>query len=519
MNLRYLFNQLALLLLVMSGVLLVLELAFLGVAAASDFVTVREATTALIATGIAGGMIGFSAWFSTRSKDRQIHRRDALLLVSASWIVGAGFAATPYFIWAHAQGEAASEHPFRSFVDCYFEAMSGLTTTGATVLTDIESLPPGLLLWRAFTHWLGGLGIVVLFVAVLPSLGVGGKRLYKIEAPGPRQDSVTPNIRETARMLWFIYLGLTIVEVALLMMTGMNPFDATCHTFATVATGGFSTENESVGAYGRGAMIVIIVFMTLAGMNFGLFYELIRGRWKNVLADTELRVYLIMLLLGSAVVVASLYMSSRPIESTSPGTFYPSTFGNSLLEGAFTTVSIQTTTGFCTSDFDLWPFAGQAVLVFLMLVGGCGGSTAGGIKVGRLWVALKILFAEVEHAFRPNVIRPVRLGKASIDESLKRTTLAYAFGFMVLVGAGSFGVMMLEEAFNPEVECTYTTASTASIATICTIGPGLDQVGAIRNYGWMSEPTKILLSILMVMGRLEVFAILVLFHPKFWRGD
>jgi len=482
------------------------------------------ARMALFLAAALGIVVGGGMWLTLRRTTTHLGRREALLLVALSWLVGAALAATPFLLWAHLAGEEMAGHPFHRLINCYFEAMSGLTTTGATVLGadpfPIEAVAPSLLFWRALTHWLGGLGIVLLFVAVLPSLGVGGKRLFRIEAPGPEPEGVRPHIRDTARTLWYIYLGLTAVEILALLSIGrMNVYNACCHTFATLATGGFSTQTASVGAYTNwlAVDVIIIVFMVLAGVNFGLYYQLIRRKWKAFFGDTELRVYLILMLIGAGLVVASIWASAEPIELTN-GQPVDSNLGNSIRQGLFTTVAINTTTGFCTADFNTWPFLAKAVLVMLMLVGGSAGSTAGGIKVIRIWIAFRVMFSELERAFRPSVVRPVRVGGAKVDTDMKLSAIAFLVGIVVLFVLGAGLIMLLEQAYG-DGTCDFTTAATSSIATLCTIGPGLGKIGAIENYGWFSDASKIVLSLLMALGRLEIFAILVLFTPRFWKGD
>ncbi len=518
MNIRYVISRLGILFIVLSTIM--------GIVAAAYFIAQSilnndvdpDAGEAFLISGLTGAVPGLVLWFANRSGSRIMGRREALLLVAASWTFGAIICALPFFVWAQLS-EAVAAGQFRSFVNCYFEAMSGLTTTGATVLGDIENIPHSLLFWRAMTHWLGGLGIVVLFVAVLPSLGVGGKKLFRVEAPGPNPEGLQPRIVEAARVLGLIYLVLTVLEVAALRIAGMGYFDAICHTFATLATGGYSTRNASLGAYADKPAIDIIavVFMVLAGANFGLYYQLLRGRATAVWKDPEMRLYLVLLTAGSVLVWWSLTASPDPILMTD-GTSVVSDSGTSLRQSIVTTVSIQTTTGFCTSDFNHWPFVAQAVLIMLMFVGGCSGSTAGGFKVIRLWIAFKVMIAEIEYAFRPNVIRPVRVGGSAISDELKLGTIAYVLGVVILFVVGS-GAIMVFEQLNPTVDCTYTSAATASIATLCTIGPGLDQVGAVANYGWFTGPSKAVMCVLMLLGRLEVFAIIVLLTPRFWRGD
>ncbi|MHC4107662.1 MAG: TrkH family potassium uptake protein [Planctomycetota bacterium] len=519
MNFRYVLNQLGLLLIVLSSFLLFTAALFFGLESLLHHDVSPHARTALFITGLLGGLAGGSAWFFTRKGSLHLGRREALLLVGMSWIAGAAFAALPFFLWAHLEFDAETAHPFKSYVDCYFEAMSGLSTTGATVLgtpADIESIPRGLLLWRAFTQWIGGLGIVVVFVAVLPSLGVGGKRIFQVEAPGPTPEGLQPQIRQTARVLLYIYLGLTVAEILTLWAARMPLFDALCHTFTTLATGGFSTRDASIGAYdSRAVDIIVIVFMVLAGVNFSLYFAVIRRKFKSLLRDPELLTYLTVLLIGSTVV--ALCLAGDPIATTTARST-EGTAGSAARYGVFTAVSVATTTGYCTADFNAWPFLAKAVLILMMFIGGSAGSTAGGIKVIRVWIAFKVLLSELERVFRPHVIRPVRVGNSIIDDELKLGTLAYVLGIVILFAVGSGAVMLIERVAN-ETACDYTTAASASLACLCTIGPGLAKVGAIENYGWLTPYSKLILSVLMALGRLEVFAIIVLFTPRFWRGD
>ena len=520
MNWRFVINQLGLLSLLLSGAMVVVGLAGLGFewysAERIDF----DATFALLGTICVSVLVGGFLWLRTRGAGKHVGRREALLLVGVSWLIGAAVAGLPYFLWAHWHCGPAEQHPFLNPVNCYFEAMSGLTTTGATVLggaASIESLPQSLLLWRAFTQWLGGLGIVVLFVAVLPTLGVGGRRLFRVEAPGPAPEGLRPHIRETATTLWLIYFILTAVEIVALKLAGMSFFDSLCHTFTTVATAGFSPKDASLGHYASPAIhTIVIIFMVLAGVNFGLYYQLSRKRFRQVLQDTELRVYLGLLLVGTAIVTLSLINS--PITLTKDLTVLEPSVASAIHHGVFTAVSIQTTTGFVTSDFNLWPFAAQAVLVLAMFIGGSAGSTAGGLKVIRIWVALKVMLAEIERVFRPQVVRPLRLGNSVVDDELKLATVAYILGLVVLFIFGAGAVMLLEQ-WTGNGTCDFTTAAVSSIACLFNIGPGLGHVGAIENYEWLSNGSKMVLTLLMALGRLEVFAIIVLVIPRFWRAD
>ncbi len=520
MNWRYVVSQLGLLFLLLSGALLATLIGGWLFELKSASGVDRSAMLAIGATVCIGAAIGCICWFWTRKGSKHIGRREALLLVAVSWLIGAVLSALPYRLWALWNSSIDNEHPYTRFIDCYFEAMSGLTTTGATVLGgsfSIEAIPHSLLLWRSATQWLGGLGIVVLFVAVLPNLGVRGKRLFRVEAPGHKLEGLQPHIQDTARVILAIYAILTAVEVFALKIAGMTWFDSVCHTFTTVATAGFSPKDASLGHYASPAIhTIVIIFMVLAGVNFGLYYQLSRKRFRKVLQDTELRVYLGLLLVGSAIVILSLINS--PITSTKDLTVLEPSTASAIHHGVFATVSIQTTTGFSTSDFNLWPFAAQAVLVMAMFVGGSAGSTSGGLKVIRIWIAIKVMLAEIERVFRPQVVRPVRLGKSVIDDDLKLATVAYILGLVVLFNVGAVAVMLLEQWAGNNT-CDFKTAAAASIACLLNIGPGLGLVGATENYEWLTPYSKITLTLLMALGRLEMFAILVLLLPRFWRAD
>ncbi|HIB00963.1 MAG TPA: TrkH family potassium uptake protein [Phycisphaerales bacterium] len=517
MNYRLIIHQLGLLVLVLSAVLLGI---WAWSAIAVEFFGDGDSqshTPLLMATGI-GCFVGLFLSIVGKSGKRLqgtggMGRREAFLLVSSSWFVGAIVSALPYWFWA--RGSAEEGHPFNSVINCFFEAMSGLTTTGATILTDISTLPAPLLFWRAMTQWLGGLGIIVLFVAVLPSLGVGAKKLFRVEVTGPDPEVVSVRVKDTVRFLWILYVCFTGAEIIAFWAAGMSLFDATCHSFSTLATGGFSTQNASIGAYDSRAIdIITIVFMVIAGTNFGLYYAALKGKLKVIWSDPEFRCYISFLLLGSLIVVFSLLGSGQPLASTT-GVVEQPTGGEVITQSVFTVVSQSTGTGFTISDFDTWPFVAKAVLVLLMFVGGCAGSTAGGIKVIRIWLAFKVLLSELERAFRPHVVRPLKVGKSMIDSELKLATISYVLGLIILFVIGA-GTLMVLESGNPK--CDITTATTASLATICTVGPGLASVGAMENYAWFSDTSKLVLCVLMAIGRLEIFAVLVLFTPRFWRS-
>lgn len=480
-----------------------------------------ESAMALLASAAIGAMVSGGLIVVGRTSKKIPGRREALLLVALTWIVGAALSAMPYRIWAGIHDFSDQADPaFQSYVKCYFEAMSGLTTTGATVLTDIESLPRTLLLWRAFTQWIGGLGIVVLFVAVLPLLGVGGKRLFRSEAPGPKKEGVRPRIRAAAQVLWILYTGMTVVQILALRIAGLGWCDAFSHAFTTLSTGGFSTSNSSIaGLHSLPIELIIIVFMLLAAVNFGLYDKLIHGKWREVVKDPELGAYAGIMLVATVFILAATYGDpmatvENPELDTTPG------FWTHVRYSLFTVVSLQTTTGFCTVDFDQWDYAARAVLVGLMFVGGCAGSTAGGIKVIRFVVLAKVLLAELEAVFRPHVIRPVRVGHSVIEPPLRSATLVYFLlvGAIVIAGT-SFLIWMEGDAIRAAGGDDALTCFSTVAATLNNIGPGLDLVGASKNYAFFQQPTLVVLSLLMAMGRLELFAFLVLLVPGFWRDE
>ncbi len=505
-DLRLVSRHLGLLMFVLSGLILAVGL-FSVIEHATGLSEAQGEIAALLYSAAVGAALGALLFLAGRKGERAFGQREALLLVALSWIIGAAVSAAPFFVWSSLRQDAAdTTHSFDAFVNCYFEAMSGLTTTGATVVESLATVPRGILLWRALTHWLGGLGIVVLFVAVLPMLGVGGRKVYRIEAPGPTPEGVTPRIQDTARILWLIYCGMTAAEILMLRICGMGWFDSVCHTFATLATGGFSTQDASAAAFDSTAIhLVLIFFMVLAGINFSLYHQLLRRQWREVIRDPELRVYLGLLAVATLIVTASL-MQSPPASAVdkSPGL--------TTRDALFQVVSIQTTTGFCSADFDTWGFVAKATLLVLMFVGGCAGSTGGGIKVTRVVIAVKVLLAELEHVYRPKVVRTVKLGRSTIDADLKTNTLVYVLGIGVLFALGTVALRLLEDANGIDI----TTAATASAATLNNIGPGLARVGATQNYAWFGASSKVVMSVLMLLGRLEMFTIVVLLSPRFW---
>lgn len=425
--------------------------------------------------------------FTKKNKRTGLSTRDGFLFVTFSWILVSFLGALPYYL----------SGSIPSFVDCYFETMSGFSTTGASILTNVEALPRSLLFWRSLTHWLGGMGIVVLTVAVLPLLGIGGMQLIKAEAPGPTMDKITPRIAETAKVLWFIYLGFTIAETILLQLGGMDLFDALIHTFSTVATGGFSCKGSSVGHYNSAYIDGIITFfMILAGINFGLHFRYLTGKAKILFSDTELKAYLSIFLGGTLLVTFNLY-----------GTFYNSIF-ESFRFASFQVASILTTTGFATADYEKWPYFSQTILLMMMFVGGCSGSTGGGIKVIRIVTLLKQGINEMKYLLHPRGVFTLRISGQPVKKEVIYSIAGFFFLYIVMLLITTLIVATSEE----DILTCFTTALT----TVGNIGPGFGKVGPAENFAFYPLYLKAYLSFAMLVGRLEIYTVLILFTRRFW---
>lgn len=427
------------------------------------------------------------ALFWQRKTPVRFNPGDGFLLVSLAWFFTSILGALPLYL----------AHGVPTFADAVFESVSGFTTTGATIFKDVEILPRAILFWRAMTHWLGGMGIVVLTVALLPLLGVGGFQLVKAETPGPEKDKVAPKITATAKILWILYLALTAIQVGLLMLGGMNWFDATTHAFATMATGGFGTKNASIGYY-NSAWIdgVCTVFMILAGFNFSLYYRVITGKARDLFYNSEARAYLGIFIVASLVVALSII----PLYGSFPKAFRYASFQVS---------SILTTTGFSTADFDRWPSLAKAVLLTLMFIGGSSGSTGGGIKVIRHVVLFKQAGNEIRRLLFPRGVFSVQL-----NGKVGRKDVVYGVaGFVFLYLALVFFVTLVVASAGIDL----ISSLSASLATVGNIGPGFGLVGPSQNYSILPSYVKWVLSVAMIAGRLELWTVFVLLTPEFWR--
>jgi len=443
---------------------------------------------AFAGSALIGGVIGGVAlWFGRGMAELRV--REGFAVVTLGWLCVGLLGAVPFVL--------SGQIP--SFTDAAFESISGFTTTGASILTDVESRSHATLFWRATTHWLGGMGIVLLALAILPLLGVGGMQLYRAEVPGPVPDRLTPRIRETAKLLWGVYLLLTAAETLLLVLAGLDLFEAVCHAFATMATGGFSTRNGSVGGFESAAVDwIVIVFMFLAGTNFTLHFLALRRQPRAYWRDEEFRFFLKVLLGAVLLILAALL-----------GTGCYSSLAEAVRKAVFQVMAICTTTGFATADFLLWPPVAHAILLLLMAIGGCAGSTGGGIKVMRVLILLKHAKAELKKLLHPRGVYNLWFNERTVSPSLATNVLGFFMLFMLVFVCG---VVVLTLGGRDLV-----TSVGATAATLGNIGPGLGKVGPAENYAFLVDWEKWLLVLFMLIGRLEIYTVLILFLPEAWR--
>lgn len=414
--------------------------------------------------------------------------REGMAIVALGW-VGAGLVGALPF---HLAGT------FDSFVDAFFESVSGFSTTGASVLRNIEVVPSGILMWRSLTHWLGGMGIIVLSLAILPFLGVGGMQLYKAEVPGPVPDKLRPRIRDTAVVLWKVYLLFSVLETALLMIGGMSLFDSLCHTFGTMATGGFSTKNASIAHYNSAYIdAVITLFMFVAGVNFSLHYLALQRKPSAMLKDPEFRFFFGTVAVFTLVSTWSVF--NRVYDNVA----------DSFRFAVFQVVSIVTTTGYATADYELWPALPQSLLLFCMFLGASAGSTGGGMKCMRIMLLIKHAYRELLRLIHPRAVSQVKLGRRPVSEDV----LTSVWGFFIIY----LGLFILSSFLLAAMNVDMVTAFSAVAACIGNIGPGFGSVGPADNYAHLPAAGKWLLTFCMLLGRLEIYTVIVLFVPEFWR--
>ncbi len=479
MNLRLVVRLLGFLLLAI-GLFMAVPALFSWYYGGPDLVAILASSALTMAAG------GLLAAFSRSQGELQL--RDSFLVVALGWLLASACGALPFIL----------SGAIPSFSDAFFESVSGFTTTGASILVRVEALPHGLLFWRSLTHWLGGMGIIVLSVAILPLAGVGGTQLYKAEIPGPTLDKIAPRIRQTATTLWQVYILLTAVETLLLLAARMNLHEALCHSFATMATGGFSTRIASIAGFNSLFVeAVVVIFMFLAGMNFTLHYHFLRGRTSVFWKSEEFRLYL-----GIVVAFTAILAADNLAAGILPA-------GGALRHSLFQVVSIITTTGFATADFGLWPAAARFVLLFLMFVGGCAGSTGGSIKVVRVLIILKQGMVELRKLLHPRAVIPVRIDGRSVPQDVVVNVLGFLFLYI--------GILFLSTLALTLMRIDILTAFSAVAASLGNIGPGLGAVGPAANFQHLPLAGKWLLSFCMLAGRLEIYTIIVLFTRDFWK--
>jgi len=468
---------------------------------------------------------------TTFKSDKELEGiKEGFAIVALGWVTLAFWGAIPFFVYfLSTSPDCNIGQILHCFTDAYFEICSGFTTTGATILNDIEIVPKGLLFWRSLTHWLGGMGIITLAIAIFPAMGVSGYHMFRGEVPGPTAERIQPRLAQTAAILWGVYALLSVIETVLLMFGGMDLFDALCHTFGTMATGGFSTKNASIGHFNSNYIDwVVTVFMFLAGVNFLIHYRVLRGNFTDLKSNKEFHFYTATIFVAIVVFTGILYWGGiKPAhqaadhfqhqpravehfeEHVAGENSKVSTPYGSFRQSAFQVVAIVTTTGYGTADFDLWPDFCRFALLFLMFWGGCAGSTGGGMKIIRIMVVLKVGWRELKKMVKPHLVAPLKVGGISMDEQRVINIGAFFILFVVIFVVCSL-IMTL---FIPDL----TTSVSTVAATLGNIGPGLNGVGSTQTYAWIPIPGKWVLIICMLLGRLEVFTILLALRPSFWK--
>ena len=480
------------------GLLLLFNSLFMGVATLSSFFMKDGATLGLVKALLVCLTVGGIAMGLTKNHKKEIKKREGYLIVVFGWLTMVVFGTLPYLF----------SNSISSLSDAFFETMSGYTATGATIINDIESLPKSIILWRSLTHWMGGMGIIVLAIAILPLLGIGGMQLFSAEAPVIGGDKLHPRISDTAKRLWLIYVSLTAANALLLILSGMPIFDAINHGMSTMASGGFSTKNASMGHWNDIPQIqyVTVFFMFLAGSNFVLLYYAIKGNFKRVFSDTEFRWYAGFI--GAFVLIVMLSILKQEV-FVAPGISTWSALEQSFRHALFQVVAVISTTGLVTADFTSWsPFV--TMLFFgLMFLGGSTGSTSGGVKVMRHLILIKNGFLEFKRALHPNAILMVRLNKVTIEQSIVYHVLAFFILYMILfiIGAGVFSVLGLD----------FTTSIGVSATSLGNIGPGLGVLDPTNTFASLPVLGKWWSALLMLLGRLELFTVLILLTPYYWR--
>jgi trk system potassium uptake protein len=445
---------------------------------------------AILISGVGTALLGSLFWFFIKTDpDEDISKRDGYLIVTVGWVASSLVGTLPYLIHGS----------IPSFTDAFFETMSGFTTTGATILQDIEAVPQGLLYWRSMTHWIGGMGIIVLSLAILPILGIGGMQLFQAEVAGPSKDKIHPRVTETAKRLWGIYFILTVAEVVSLLFGDMDLLDAICTSFGTLATGGFSTKNDSIAYYNSSYIeYVIIIFMFISGTNFSLHYFALKGKVFKYFKDNEFRYYFLFVLLTVASTAVFLILNNS--QSTE----------SAFRDSAFSIISILSSTGFVTVNYEAWAEFFPEVFLILLLIGACAGSTSGGVKIIRYEILIKNSLNELKKLIHPNAVIPVRHNDKAVSNDIVSKIAAFVMLYMI--------IFILASILLSIIGFDLSSSMGAVAACLANIGPGLGATGPSTNYSSVPELGKWVLSVVMLLGRLELFTIIILFSPSFWKN-
>jgi len=479
-NLKVIFNVIGFLL-VLDGVAMLLGIPFSIYYDDNDIF-------ALLISGVVTSLIGSVMYYLTKGSDKELRKREGYIVVSLGWIAMTLFGAVPFIVHGS----------IPSFTDAFFETMSGFTTTGASILNDIEAMPHGLLFWRSLTQWLGGMGFIVLSLAILPILGIGGMQLFVAEVPGPTKDKIHPRVRETAKRLWGIYVMFTVVEILLLFVGGMDLFDSICHSFTTMATGGFSTKQSSIAHFNSPFIqYVIVLFMFIAGMNFSLHYYWLHRKTKPITQNEEFKFYSFLIISFTILItVGMLFRENSDFELT-------------FRESLFQVVSMITTTGFVTADYEIWGVFFHVIFFLLLFIGGSAGSTGGGIKVVRHLLLIKNSALELRRLVHPRAVIPVRYNKAAVNQEIIFNIMAFLLFYIAIF---IFGTLVM--AF---LGLDFLTSMGAVATSLGNVGPAIATVGPVDNFSHIPDVGKWFLSFLMLMGRLELFTVLIIFSPSFWK--
>ena len=486
------------------GLTAILNGVFMLIAVPFSIYNQENAKFGILSAGIITISIGLLLYFFNKPKSTNIQKKEGYLIVTLGWLTLSITGMLPYLLTG----------AIPNITNAFFETLSGYSTTGSSILTDIESLPKGILFWRSATHWIGGMGIIVLTIAILPLLGIGGMQLFMAEAPGPSTDKLHPRISDTAKRLWLIYVSLTLTEFLLLKVAGMTWFDAINHAMATMSTGGFSTKNASLAHYNNMPFVqyIVIAFMFIAGTNFVLTYFALKGKIRKVFQSEEFKYYFYGTIGITTIIAIIIIFFQDPNLNSSIE--HPMVFGkieSGIRHALFQVISVITTTGFVSADFTMWSFFATGIFFSLFFVGGSAGSTSGGVKIVRHIVMLKNSFLEFKKALHPNAIIPVRYDDKTVNQTIVFNIISFFIIYMC--------IFIVSSTILTFFGLDFVSAVGAAASSLGNIGPAIGSVSPVDNYAHLSTGAKWFCSFLMLIGRLELFTVLILFSPFFWRKN